>query len=1502
MDIHSDERQRKISYLAEFDESTSENENENTEEQEEIYGWDLFRSFPTKSKSGSAIDNTLYERILQIIKSLTYLIIFTMVLGGNILSKCTILLMTSQIGRKEPLFYCEYNEPEKRPEERKLLVIIPEEGRLTKYPGIFDIFFNCLIDGIHVTALVILFLIVIPQYNSIQAVIIISSMCFIPTLLSLLSRNRQQGSFAKFIFMICGDVTILIIQIGIILTFSLLSSDIDSKARWMLPFSLILSSCRWWSNYISPKCQIKFIRFLWQTKERLELSRGILQGISAIWRMLVFFFMSIIIINWQEIEIDKYFQSFPGVIIYNVTLNEVRNNSDEIPEQKPVGVFTTNSTTLFIILLINGAASFLSYSASKFSSQTLMQRFGFALPSILTLPITLVLIFSLSFLRWENVCAMHEIMPDYIFFNSPQNSPGIWSEWQYWIWFLQLLSCTWTTVHIWMPHCERLATADRIFAVPSYDSLIVDQSLMLNRRKYEAIDDTSDQNFVRKNMKNYSDYTSGNSSTEIKSSDRVTKVYACATMWHELEAEMELFINSILRLDLHQSAMRFTQKRYKIQVDDYFELETHIFFDDAFQCMHGCEDNCDHDENETHVNDYVKSLIETMKSSVERMGMLPIPPMKYPAPYGGRLEWLLPGQTHLIVHLKDKNKIRHRKRWSQVMYMYYLLGYRLIDQPIHINRKATIAENTYILTLDGDIDFRPTAVKVLLHLMKRDKELGAACGRIHPIGTGPMVWFQKFEYAIGHWLQKSTEHTIGSVLCSPGCFSLFRAKALMEDNVMRKYATRSTDARHYIQYDQGEDRWLCTLILQSGYRVEYSAASDSYTHAPETFNEFYNQRRRWIPSTIANIFDLLNSSKETRKVNENISWLYVAYQWALMGSTILGPGTIFLMLIGALVAAFRIDNWTSLYYNIIPITIFVIVCFVCKPKTQLIVAAVISAYYGLVMIVVLVGIMIQIAEDGWVAPSTILFFVVASQIVIAGLLHPQEWSCLLCGIIYYVTVPSMYMLLIIYSIFNVHDVTWGTRESRIPLTQKIGFEINEDELIKPSNDPNVINTKGSIDFSLAGLFRCMLCTQNQQSDEMNKLEIIAKSLNQISSRLNALEENSEIKNNQVDDNCNEQELCKQFTELNNDEEYNKICDDNLEVNSNASCVSINETVNNTKSINFLVNPHWIQDPDIRKGGIEFLSREEELFWNRLIKKYLYPLDMDKRKIEKMEDALKKLRNENIFKFFMLNALFVLTVLLMQLNKETLHLEWPLGTSYNITYRSDMMEVHLAKDYLQLEPIGCLFIGGFLAILFIQFIAMLFHRYNTFLHLLSNTHLKLNCCTKAKDLPEDKVLETHVKDIVDGLQRLAEENGIADWKQAQLSRITSPKKRQTVHTLIENHDKKQRAPTNFHTVFRQNLSDNPGNSRLTSTGISQNLIKALNRRRTTLIAKQKDAPQQEKDTTTINKNGNSSKNCDNEKLYTYHNRAFVDDDSDDVKNGILSRRHSQVKFSNINENV
>jgi chitin synthase len=67
----------------------------------------------------------------------------------------------------------------------------------------------------------------------------------------------------------------------------------------------------------------------------------------------------------------------------------------------------------------------------------------------------------------------------------------------------------------------------------------------------------------------------------------------------------------------------------------------------------------------------------------------------------------------------------------------------------------------------------------------------------------------------------------------------------------------------------GEDRWLCTLLLQQGYRVEYCAAADALTYAPEGFEEFFNQRRRWSPSTMANIMDLLQVKQKHSKLKDN---------------------------------------------------------------------------------------------------------------------------------------------------------------------------------------------------------------------------------------------------------------------------------------------------------------------------------------------------------------------------------------------------------------------------------------------------------------------------------------------------------------------------------------------------------------------------------------------------------------------------------------------------------
>lgn len=51
-----------------------------------------------------------------------------------------------------------------------------------------------------------------------------------------------------------------------------------------------------------------------------------------------------------------------------------------------------------------------------------------------------------------------------------------------------------------------------------------------------------------------------------------------------------------------------------------------------------------------------------------------------------------------------------------------------------------------------------------------------------------------------------------------------------------------------------------------------------------------------------------------------------------------------------------------------------------------------------------------------------------------------------------------------------------------------------------------------------------------------------------------------------------------------------------------------------------------------------------------------------------------MRNSSVFAFFMVNALFVLIVFLLQLNKDNLHIKWPLGVKTNITYDETTQEV------------------------------------------------------------------------------------------------------------------------------------------------------------------------------------------------------------------------------------
>ena len=70
-----------------------------------------------------------------------------------------------------------------------------------------------------------------------------------------------------------------------------------------------------------------------------------------------------------------------------------------------------------------------------------------------------------------------------------------------------------------------------------------------------------------------------------------------------------------------------------------------------------------------------------------------------------------------------------------------MLGFRLWADITNARRKQTRSDNTFLLALDGDVDFQPSALQLLVDLMKKDEKVGAACGRIHPIGSGKVIYF-----------------------------------------------------------------------------------------------------------------------------------------------------------------------------------------------------------------------------------------------------------------------------------------------------------------------------------------------------------------------------------------------------------------------------------------------------------------------------------------------------------------------------------------------------------------------------------------------------------------------------------------------------------------------------------------------------------------------------------------------------------------------------------------
>ncbi|XP_066253334.1 chitin synthase chs-2-like isoform X2 [Euwallacea similis] len=1465
---------------------------------EEVKSWDRFEIIHRKPEVGSTVENKFINNGTKFLKIATVIVVFIVVLGTAVLSKTLMLFMTSQIKKNVTREYCnkglgdssrqyEFSMPDvERATWIWLLMLayfVPEAGTFIRsirilifksysLPTLWEFFPLLLTESLPAIGSSLLIFTILPEIDVVKGAMLTNAMSFIPALeLFLINIKTVQGFQFNYIL----DVMSLASQVTAFIVWPLLSNA--DLGLWLIPVSLILISAGWWEVFLSETTSIKFVKEMAKARKTFPNSKYFSYAILAPIKCLLFFGTAVASLYIREKDVDFLFNNMGSIFSsHNMTVVEKVLSTDHGISSGASVTINSSPALQLSVWLVCIAATYICYAFGKFACKIMIQGISFAFPIALVVPALISTLVTICGYYAKDPCAFKDIIPLYLFFNSPplQSLQNFVGHEYAWLWLFWLLSQIWITRHIWLSKNAKLASTEQLFMRPMYDAFLIDQSIAMNRR-----------NVINRLMKD-----DGKTPTHVLTwrgvnvafslatpnvldphnvdEDKITRICACATMWHETPEEMMEFLKSIFRMDEDQAAHRIVKQYLQYPVEDYYEWETHIFFDDAFWRT-SQEDN-DPVLN-TYVHDFI-SVLEPAASEVHKTKVRIRPPTIYPTPYGGRLMWTLPGKTKLICHLKDKAKIRAKKRWSQVMYMYYLLGHRIVDNDEFDETKVqNRSKNTFLLALDGDIDFQAEAVHLLIQYMKKKDNVGAACGRIHPVGSGAMAWYQVFEYAVGHWMQKATEHVIGCVLCSPGCFSLFRASALMDHNVMARYTTRASEARHYVQYDQGEDRWLCTLLLQRGYRVEYSAASDAYTHCPEGFNEFYNQRRRWMPSTMANILDLLEDSSHIKQMNDDISTPYIWYQTILMIGTVIGPGTIFLMLVGAFVTVFNMSQYTALWWNAGPILVFVITCVLCKSNTQLLVAAIISGVYGLIMMMVLIGVAMQIHEDGLLAPSSLFFFIMMGEYIVAAIIHPKEFYCLKYGIIYLITVPSMYMLLVIYSVFNMNNVSWGTREISVAPKPAEGVA------------PKIIKKKKSYVESMFNKAKefFMSC-----SSDAKHMTIISNHLIRIQEKIEQVEnkiENLEL--NTLDPEMAQKSKGKRKATIVEGLKATRRSSaqpgpsgtrkSTLEKPSGIFPEGSEEYEFEEGSIgtpsDHLQNNSWFYDGELIRGHVTFLEKKELTFWKELLDKYLHPIEDDKEKVAK---DLKDLRDKMAMSFFALNIIFVVVVFLLTIKKDILHLQWPFNPKVNFTYVSllQINQIIVEQTYLELEPIGFVFLIFFFLLMGIQFIGMMVHRFGTFSQIMANTDIDFSD-TKIEDLTEDEILEKDPLKIFRKLIKLKGVNG-DDEKDEKVNDHVS--RRKTVLNLVKNKDKKKAIINDLDSAFATRMAKFKRGEE-TDVAIPRKTIAAIQRRRTTIIQRKSQMRLFDpKSMGSFDQHLNEPQESQSEHPYEYDNSAFQAD--------------------------
>lgn len=147
---------------------------------------------------------------------------------------------------------------------------------------------------------------------------------------------------------------------------------------------------------------------------------------------------------------------------------------------------TSDHLAICWVFVVQISMGYLCYFFGRFACKIHIQSVSFSFPLCLTVPTCLTILFIVAGFRASDPCYFNGILPNYLFFKTPDTGNFFLyvTEYHVWMWVLWLFSQVWITLHIWSSRCNKNAPTDTLFVMPMYNGLVIDQSMTLNRRQH----------------------------------------------------------------------------------------------------------------------------------------------------------------------------------------------------------------------------------------------------------------------------------------------------------------------------------------------------------------------------------------------------------------------------------------------------------------------------------------------------------------------------------------------------------------------------------------------------------------------------------------------------------------------------------------------------------------------------------------------------------------------------------------------------------------------------------------------------------------------------------------------------------------------------------------------------------------------------------------------------------------------------------------------------------